>query len=155
MKAERLERQRDDPYYVGSSAPLASYLHQQDLDVDSIPIVQLSIDDFNGLPSHSSTIPPPSRRIRTPPPPVFVDLEGEMPDSIPSSNRSTPIPQLQPEEEKDKGEVNEEKEKSAERRAEEGLAIKVVKKKSKKDSSANTISGEKKKRKEKKVVVEE
>ncbi|KAF9105667.1 AP-3 complex subunit delta [Mortierella sp. GBA35] len=47
-KAERRERQKHDPYYIGGGAesPRSQKKSQDDLDVDSIPIVQLSMDDF-------------------------------------------------------------------------------------------------------------
>lgn len=68
-KAERIERQRDDPYYVGPVARADS-----DVDVDSIPVVQLSLDF---VPPRAGRAPPP----RAPtPPPVHIDIDGEMPD---------------------------------------------------------------------------
>ncbi|KAF9153748.1 AP-3 complex subunit delta [Linnemannia schmuckeri] len=47
-KAERRERQKHDPYYIGggSDSPKSQKKSQDDLDVDSIPIVQLSMDGF-------------------------------------------------------------------------------------------------------------
>jgi AP-3 complex subunit delta-1 len=47
-KAERRERQKHDPYYIGGSSdsPKSQKKSQDDLDVDSIPIVQLSMDGF-------------------------------------------------------------------------------------------------------------
>ncbi|KAG0055972.1 AP-3 complex subunit delta [Gryganskiella cystojenkinii] len=48
-KAERRERQKHDPYYIGGGedSPKSSKKSgQDDLDVDSIPIVQLSMDGF-------------------------------------------------------------------------------------------------------------
>ncbi|KAF8936356.1 AP-3 complex subunit delta [Dissophora ornata] len=46
-KAERRERQKHDPYYIGgSSSPKSQKKGQEDLDVDAIPIVQLSMDGF-------------------------------------------------------------------------------------------------------------
>ncbi|KAF9180025.1 AP-3 complex subunit delta [Haplosporangium sp. Z 767] len=47
-KAERKERQKHDPFYIGdgSSSPKSQKKGQDDLDVDSIPLVQLSMDGF-------------------------------------------------------------------------------------------------------------
>ncbi|KAG0259626.1 AP-3 complex subunit delta [Mortierella polycephala] len=47
-KAERKERQKHDPYYIGDdkSSPKSQKKGQDDLDVDSIPLVQLSMDGF-------------------------------------------------------------------------------------------------------------
>ncbi|KAG0213882.1 AP-3 complex subunit delta [Mortierella sp. GBA30] len=46
-KAERRERQKHDPYYIGGdSSPKSQKKSQDDLDVDSIPLVQLSMDGF-------------------------------------------------------------------------------------------------------------
>ncbi|KAI8352965.1 adaptin N terminal region-domain-containing protein, partial [Mortierella sp. GBAus27b] len=47
-KAERRERQKHDPYYIGgdSPSPKSPKKDQDDLDVDEIPIVQLSMDGF-------------------------------------------------------------------------------------------------------------
>ncbi|KAK5823318.1 adaptin N terminal region-domain-containing protein [Linnemannia elongata] len=47
-KAERRERQKHDPYYIGGGgdSPKSQKKSQDDLDVDSIPIVQLSMDGF-------------------------------------------------------------------------------------------------------------
>jgi AP-3 complex subunit delta-1 len=56
-KAERLERNRDDPFYIqesGRSPRASTPIHEilqnhngQDLDVDSIPIMQLDLDKLN------------------------------------------------------------------------------------------------------------
>ncbi|KAF9990706.1 AP-3 complex subunit delta [Mortierella antarctica] len=46
-KAERRERQKHDPYYIGGdSSPKSQKKSQDDLDIDSIPFVQLSMDGF-------------------------------------------------------------------------------------------------------------
>ncbi|KAM0754395.1 Adaptor protein complex AP-3 delta subunit [Meredithblackwellia eburnea MCA 4105] len=71
LKAERLERQRDDPYYVGSSTPAVD-----EDDIDSIPIVQLSLD-LNPPSSKKKKAAKP----RPPtPPPVHIDIDGELPE---------------------------------------------------------------------------
>lgn len=67
-KAERLERNRDDPFYIptsnsthGTSTPIHNILQDNngpDLDIDSIPIMQLDLDKM----SNSSTPAPPLQR---------------------------------------------------------------------------------------------
>jgi AP-3 complex subunit delta-1 len=81
-KAERRERQRDDPYYVDDNED----------DVDAIPVVQLDLTGLTPPPSarpsstrrtsSSSRVskPPKPKPPRPPtPPPVFVDVDGELP----------------------------------------------------------------------------
>ncbi|KAK4163615.1 AP-3 complex subunit delta [Cladorrhinum sp. PSN259] len=56
-KAERMERNRDDPFYIlgssrseGTSTPIHNILQKEngpDLDIDSIPIMQLELDKLN------------------------------------------------------------------------------------------------------------
>ncbi|KAK4228269.1 adaptin N terminal region-domain-containing protein [Podospora fimiseda] len=56
-KAERMERNRDDPFYIlgssrseGTSTPIHNILQKEngpDLDIDSIPIMQLDLDKLN------------------------------------------------------------------------------------------------------------
>ncbi|KAI5461090.1 armadillo-type protein [Mariannaea sp. PMI_226] len=57
-KAERLERNKDDPYYIPSndtprtSTPIHNILHNSngpDLDIDSIPIMQLDLDKVGSV----------------------------------------------------------------------------------------------------------
>ncbi|KAI2641829.1 Adaptor protein complex AP-3 delta subunit [Hypomontagnella submonticulosa] len=62
-KAERLERNRDDPFYIGASnsiqrsaTPIHSILQNSngpDLDVDSIPIMELDLDKLSAGVEHS------------------------------------------------------------------------------------------------------
>ncbi|KAI8965676.1 Adaptor protein complex AP-3 delta subunit [Daldinia sp. FL1419] len=62
-KAERLERNRDDPFYIGesnsiqrSSTPIHNILQNSngpDLDVDSIPIMELDLDKLSAGVDHS------------------------------------------------------------------------------------------------------
>ncbi|GAA5828331.1 hypothetical protein JCM11251_006201 [Rhodosporidiobolus azoricus] len=127
QRANRLERQRDDPYYVGSSSaapPRLAYHDDDDSseDVDSIPIVKL---DLNFPPPRVPTPPP-----REPtPPPMLVDVEGEMPTgfSTPPPRAPTPPPAI------DSPAREEETEKPAgETKAKEGGVVKVVAKKKKK-----------------------
>ncbi|KAH6892032.1 armadillo-type protein [Thelonectria olida] len=86
-KAERLERNKDDPFYIPShdtprtSTPIHNILHNSngpDLDIDSIPIMQLDLDKVG-----SSTAPPQQQQQRPRPTPrqrvvIAVDetLEG-------------------------------------------------------------------------------
>lgn len=124
MKTERLERQREDPYYVGSStAPLASGGYD-DVDVDSIPIVQLSFDLNPG-----ATASPPPRREPTPPP-VHIDIDGEMPEGFDYPAASAPSVATTP------ANPPSEEIPIAESKATEGTITKVVKKK-RKDGSAS------------------
>lgn len=117
MKADRLERQRDDPYYVGSSvAPPDEGADGGDI----IPIAQLSLD-------HQL----PTRRSRAPtPPPVHIDVDGEMPDGV------------EPEVEERVIVVVQEEKMKVETVATEGNVLKVVKKK-KKDPSLVKIKKKK------------
>ncbi|KAK3903088.1 adaptin N terminal region-domain-containing protein [Staphylotrichum tortipilum] len=83
-KADRLERYRDDPFYIpdstasgGRSTPIHTILQKEngpDLDIDAIPIMQLDLEKINlsgrGTPSntnprHPSPLakPPPRQRI--------------------------------------------------------------------------------------------
>ncbi|GAA5969975.1 hypothetical protein JCM21900_001304 [Sporobolomyces salmonicolor] len=140
LRAERLERQRDDPYYVGSSsAPRPPHLPEDD-DVDSIPIVKLDLDLAS--PSLAPRREPTPPRAREPtPPPMAVDVEGEMPAGF-----QTPPPAAEPLVEK-KQKEEEEKEDDGDdspnpaptkmdHKAEEGAVLKVVKKKRKDGGSA-------------------
>ncbi|BGP38775.1 AP-3 complex subunit delta [Rhodotorula kratochvilovae] len=118
-RADRLERQRDDPYYVGTSS--MAYQHPaSDDDVDSIPIVQLDLD-LRSPRRRSPTAPP-----REPtPPPMLVDIEGELPPAF-ATSPIVPSPSPQPLE-ADKEETLPERD----ARAAEGSVVKVVKKKKK------------------------
>ena len=122
LKAERLERQRDDPYYVGSSITAPPTRDA----VDSIPIVQLDLN----FAAPARVLSPPPREPT--PPPVHVDVDGEMPDGFDMAPSIVEAP----------AEVLQEKESVLESQAAEGTAVKVVKKKRKEQ-------GAKKKKKEK------
>ncbi|GAA5969762.1 hypothetical protein JCM11641_008034 [Rhodosporidiobolus odoratus] len=123
LREERLDRQREDPYYIGKS-PAVARLHEDDEDdVDSIPIVKLSLD----LPRAPS--PPPREPT---PPPMLVDVEGEMPtDSITSAApapRASATPPLVDTRDPTPEKVE---------RAQEGAAVKIVKKKKKKEKDGS------------------
>lgn len=89
-KADRIERMRDDPYYIVDDrpkrphAPTSSSAH----DIDSIPVVKLELS----LPSMpvAQSVPP----IRASD--VFVDRTGHMPSrgSTPTPAASSPVPEL-------------------------------------------------------------
>ncbi|KAL4070486.1 adaptin N terminal region-domain-containing protein [Scleroderma citrinum] len=93
-KAERLERMRDDPYYITDDRPPKP----PGEDIDSIPIVRL-----DELPPLSSKVEPrlfalKSSSTRTAPPQFVVEKEGEMPEgatSTPPQSHSAPITRLQ------------------------------------------------------------
>lgn len=116
LKAERLERQRDDPYYVGSSSapPFTTE------DVDSIPIVQL---DLNFDAPSAQRLPSPPPREPTPPP-VHIDVDGEMPDGF---ELAPPVVESK----ESSGGEEASKEAAVENKAAEGAVTKVVKKKRK------------------------
>ncbi|KAF9434320.1 AP-3 complex subunit delta [Entomortierella beljakovae] len=70
-KAERKERQKHDPYYIGGNSSPKS--QKKDDDVDSIPIVQLSMDGFEkaivvGKKSKSGSKKKSKKRGSSPPP---------------------------------------------------------------------------------------
>ncbi|KAG2365496.1 adaptin N terminal region-domain-containing protein [Suillus spraguei] len=89
LKAERLERMRDDPYYImddRSQKPPAD-------DVDSIPVVRL--DDPLPLPKEEPRLPGlrSSASMRSTPPSFVVEKEGEMPmGAVITPQPSTPVP---------------------------------------------------------------
>ncbi|GAA6000116.1 Apl5p [Rhodotorula paludigena] len=75
QRADRLDRQRDDPYYMDDGG--RGYHDGEGDDVDSIPIVQLDLD-LRSPPARTLTPPP-----REPtPPPMLVDVEGELPPGL-------------------------------------------------------------------------
>ncbi|KAK6952270.1 hypothetical protein Daesc_006805 [Daldinia eschscholtzii] len=94
-KAERLERNRDDPFYIGesnsiqrSSTPIHNILQNSngpDLDVDSIPIMELDLDKLSAGITHSQ--PTASRPTRRPPRQKIVVAADE---NLASSGLSTP-----------------------------------------------------------------
>ncbi|KAH7318750.1 adaptin N terminal region-domain-containing protein [Stachybotrys elegans] len=70
-KAERMERNKDDPFYIASDAvpqtstPIHNILQNSngpDLDIDSIPIMQLDLDKVNSVPARSSRPQPKPRQ---------------------------------------------------------------------------------------------
>ncbi|KAI1468465.1 Adaptor protein complex AP-3 delta subunit [Daldinia caldariorum] len=94
-KAERLERNRDDPFYIGetspiqrSSTPIHNILQNSngpDLDVDSIPIMELDLDKLSAGVDHSR--PAASKPARRPPRQKIVVAADE---NLTSSGLSTP-----------------------------------------------------------------
>ncbi|EJD54241.1 Adaptor protein complex AP-3 delta subunit [Auricularia subglabra TFB-10046 SS5] len=85
VKAERLERMRDDPYYLFDDRPkrTASGSAAAAVDVDSIPVVKLEF----ALPPLRQTTPVPSIRASD----VVVDRTGRLP-SQPQRSNSSPAP---------------------------------------------------------------
>ncbi|KAI1477160.1 Adaptor protein complex AP-3 delta subunit [Daldinia eschscholtzii] len=94
-KAERLERNRDDPFYIGesnsiqrSSTPIHNILQNSngpDLDVDSIPIMELDLDKLSAGIAHSQ--PTASKPARRPPRQKIVVAADE---NLAGSGLSTP-----------------------------------------------------------------
>ncbi|PHH70822.1 hypothetical protein CDD82_6908 [Ophiocordyceps australis] len=75
-RAERMERNRDDPFYIASgdtprsSTPIHNILHSSngpDLDIDSIPVMQLELDKTDPPLAYSAALPtrhaPPRQRV--------------------------------------------------------------------------------------------
>ncbi|KAJ3813936.1 adaptin N terminal region-domain-containing protein [Lentinula aff. lateritia] len=102
-RAERLERQRDDPYYIMDKKPSKTVSPPHDVDLDSIPVVKLE-----GMPAFLGPVDSRLPNLRsTPfqysPEPFYIDRVGEMPtgaaaltNSSPSSHHSTPTPGSRP-----------------------------------------------------------
>ncbi|GAA5831936.1 hypothetical protein JCM3766R1_000162 [Sporobolomyces carnicolor] len=134
QRIERLERQREDPYYIGGSSTPQRYDEDaSEDDVDSIPIVKLDID----LAPRRQQTPPPREPT---PPPMLVDIDGEMPTIV-----ATPSPRIEPVGEKAAPASEEKVEESvAETKAPEGTILKVVKKKKKKDGALSSKKPKKK-----------
>ncbi|KAI1663011.1 Adaptor protein complex AP-3 delta subunit [Daldinia decipiens] len=94
-KAERLERNRDDPFYIGesnsiqrSSTPIHNILQNSngpDLDVDSIPIMELDLDKLSAGVDHSRHVA--SKPARRPPRQKIVVAADE---NLGGSGLSTP-----------------------------------------------------------------
>lgn len=73
-KAERAERNKDDPFYIGApasrtgtSTPIHNILQNAngpELDIDAIPIMQLDLGKLEGLPSLDRPVPRPKPRQR-------------------------------------------------------------------------------------------
>lgn len=95
-KAERLERNRDDPFYIQesgslqrSSTPIHNILQNSngpDLDVDSIPIMELDLDKLSAGVDHSRPQAPSKPARRTPRQKIVVAAD----ENLGSSGGSTP-----------------------------------------------------------------
>ncbi|KAI0059437.1 Adaptor protein complex AP-3 delta subunit, partial [Artomyces pyxidatus] len=81
QRLARLERQRDDPYYI----PVEPSAHTSADDIDSIPVVHL--DDMPPMPQAVTETRFPSllrdAAAHTSPEPFVIDKDGEMPDGTP------------------------------------------------------------------------
>jgi len=103
LKAERLERMRDDPYYIMDDRSQKPRVE----DIDSIPVVRLDgplplpkgtfISAYMGEADGSAEEPRlpglrSSMSIRSTPPSFIVEREGEMPLGAVITSRSTPLP---------------------------------------------------------------
>lgn len=97
-KAERMERNKDDPFYIlessrsrstgGTSTPIHNILQNangQDLDIDSIPIMKLDLGNISGAPSPA---PPDASRQHRPPPHQRIVVAAD--ETLVGSGRSTP-----------------------------------------------------------------
>ncbi|OJT09578.1 AP-3 complex subunit delta-1 [Trametes pubescens] len=97
-KAERLERLRDDPYYLMDDRPSSTRSASMNAaDVDAIPVVRL--DDLPPLSAQAAT--PRFPGLRSSPTPAVqtfvIDKTGEMPEGVvapPRSAAGTPKPSL-------------------------------------------------------------
>lgn len=104
-KAERMERNRDDPFYIGgfdsaprTSTPIHNILQQEngpDLDIDSIPIMQLDLGKLgSSAPSPSSPVsaqrppPRPRQRVVVAADETLAGSEGSTPRNYESENNS-------------------------------------------------------------------
>ncbi|KAI0885253.1 Adaptor protein complex AP-3 delta subunit [Annulohypoxylon maeteangense] len=95
-KAERLERNRDDPFYIQesssiqrSSTPIHNILQNSngpDLDVDSIPIMELDLDKLSAGVDHSRPHQPARPARRAPRQKIVVAAD----ENLASSGLSTP-----------------------------------------------------------------
>ncbi|SPO00690.1 related to APL5 - AP-3 complex subunit, gamma-adaptin, 107 KD [Cephalotrichum gorgonifer] len=91
-KADRMERNRDDPFYIGSdvsksSTPIHRIIQSSngpDLDIDSIPIMQLDIDKLAADAPH----PAPKRDVR--PAPRRTQIVVAADETLSGSGHSTP-----------------------------------------------------------------
>jgi len=111
-------------------------LVDNDDDIDSIPIVALSLD-FAAPSQHRA--PPPPREPT--PPPVFVDVDGELPDGPLRAPAVVEQPAVAQAVEERSEEIVRDVE------AVEGLAVRVVKKKKPKAGGAAAGEGEAKEKK--------
>lgn len=98
-KAERMERNKDDPFYIlessrsrstgGTSTPIHNILQNangQDLDIDSIPIMKLDLGNIGG--AAPSSAPPDASRQHRPPPRQRIVVAAD--ETLVGSGRSTP-----------------------------------------------------------------
>lgn len=95
-RAERMERTRDDPFYIGgaggggnSSTPIHNILQSTngpDLDIDAIPIMQLDIDKL----AAGTSSPVTSRHPQTAPSKVRQQIVVAQDETLSGSGRSTP-----------------------------------------------------------------
>ncbi|KAJ3713758.1 adaptin N terminal region-domain-containing protein [Lentinula guzmanii] len=99
-RSERLERQRDDPYYIMDKNPPKPVPVAHDDDVDLIPVVKLE-----GMPALSEPVDSRLPSLRSTPhqsSPFYIDRVGEMPTSAhkpysdPLSRHATPTPESRP-----------------------------------------------------------
>lgn len=101
-KAERAERNKDDPFYIpasssrtGTSTPIHNILQSEngrDLDIDSIPIMQLDLGKLEGAgsssPARHAPRPKPRQRIVIAPDENLVGSGGSTPRNYDSENNS-------------------------------------------------------------------
>ncbi|KAM7196495.1 Adaptin N terminal region domain containing protein [Naviculisporaceae sp. PSN 640] len=100
-KAERMERNKDDPFYIhessrsrstgGTSTPIHNILQNangQDLDIDSIPIMKLDLGGIGGATAPSSAPPPDASRQQRAPPRQRIVVAAD--ETLVGSGRSTP-----------------------------------------------------------------
>ncbi|SCZ98801.1 BZ3500_MvSof-1268-A1-R1_Chr3-1g05630 [Microbotryum saponariae] len=145
LRSERLERQRDDPYYVGSTP--AGGAGDSD-DVDAIPIVRL---DLGTLTSQPRTPPPPREPT---PPPVHIDVHGEMPAIAPARLQTPSLgkaPGKTDDEPSTAAEAPPPETQEAEEAQASAVVTKVVKKKKTTPNSSLLVGAATEKKKKKKV----
>jgi hypothetical protein len=88
-RAERLEQQRDDPYYVSSKA--SAHTAVVDDEIDAIPVIKLDLADLQSPSQRSRQQQTTERRAPTPPP-AFVEVDGEIPTGVPLKSTTTTPP---------------------------------------------------------------
>jgi AP-3 complex subunit delta len=90
-RAERLEQQRDDPYYVSSKAQAKTRAVDE---IEAIPVIKLDLADLRSPPPQGgeSTRSRQSERRPPTPPPAFVEVEGEMPTGVPLKQKAVSPP---------------------------------------------------------------
>lgn len=101
-KAERAERNKDDPFYIpasssrtGTSTPIHNILQSEngpELDIDSIPIMQLDLGKIEGagtsLPVRHAPRPKPRQKIVIAPDENLIGSGGSTPHNYDSENNS-------------------------------------------------------------------